>query len=133
LKNVFELRGAKFVNFVEVAEFEQVERCRTDDFIGEVRGQINELHQQGHEIGLHLHPQWANARHRDGAWELDYSEYNLCTLPRPRIDEIVTQSIAWLRGVLSDPQFVPVSFRAGNWLFQPTGTAAQVLTERGIK
>ena len=29
--------------------------------------------------------------------------------------------------------FIPLSFRAGNWLFQPTRTAANVLAEKGIK
>jgi hypothetical protein len=31
------------------------------------------------------------------------------------------------------PDFTPLSFRAGNWLFQPTEKAAGVLAERGIK
>jgi hypothetical protein len=31
------------------------------------------------------------------------------------------------------PDFTPFSFRAGNWLFQPTGTVAKTLVEQGIK
>lgn len=34
---------------------------------------------------------------------------------------------------LSQPDFTPFSFRAGNWLFQPTGVAARVLAEHGIR
>jgi len=38
-----------------------------------------------------------------------------------------------MRYVVDEPAFTPLSFRAGNWLFQPTETAASVLAERGIK
>jgi hypothetical protein len=86
----------------------------------------------GFETGLHLHPQWCNAVYDDGKWVLDSSEYNLCTLSRSRIVEIVDRSIDYLRSLVASPQFTPVSFRAGNWLFQPTQPAAGVLAERGL-
>jgi hypothetical protein len=64
---------------------------------------------------------------------LDYSEYNLCPLTRERISEIVEGAISYLRNVVQAPEFTPVSFRAGNWLFQPTQTAAEVMAEYGLK
>src|SRR5262249_42572650 len=129
----FQSAGVKFVNFVEALEFEQIERSQSDSASGDVRRQIRQLHDAGHEIALHLHPQWANARHRDGSWELDYAEYNLCTLPQERIRQIVDRAITWLRDVLGDSTFSPLSFRAGNWLFQPTKAAAEVLSSFGVK
>jgi hypothetical protein len=133
LKTLFDNAGAKFVVFVEAAEFEKIETFRADSSIGDVKRQIREFHEQGFEIGLHLHPQWCNARYQNGKWVLDYSEYNLCPLRKERITEIVEGAIAYLRDVLGAPDFTPVSFRAGNWLFQPTRTAAEVLAENGIK
>jgi hypothetical protein len=38
-----------------------------------------------------------------------------------------------MRHVVGQSAFTPLSFRAGNWLFQPTQTAASVLAENGIK
>jgi hypothetical protein len=38
-----------------------------------------------------------------------------------------------LQTVVASADFTPLSFRAGNWLFQPTRTAAEILAERGIK
>ena len=64
---------------------------------------------------------------------LDYGEYNLCKLAEARIAEIVQGAIAYLRSVLAAPEFTPLSFRAGNWLFQPTSTAAKVLADHGLK
>ena len=133
LKTIFDEAGAKFVVFVEAAEFEKIDAFRTDPGIDEVKDQIREFHRDGFEIALHLHPQWCNARYDGKKWSLDYAEYNLCTLPEKRIVEIVDRSIAYLRDVLNAPDFTPFSFRAGNWLFQPTVSAARVLAERGIK
>jgi hypothetical protein len=133
LREVFVRHGVRFVNFVEAAEFERLEETRSDPAIDLVTAQIRSLHEAGFETGLHLHPQWYNATYEDGRWLLDDREYNLCTLPRPRIEEIVDRGLRYLRGVLGEPGFTPLSFRAGNWLFQPTQPAASVLAERGLR
>ena len=133
LIDIFDEAQAKMVVFVEVVELEKIEAFNSDPAIDKVKKQIKELHDKGHEIGLHLHPQWFNARYENGKWELDYSEYNLCALPKERIEEIVKESIKYLQSILGTPGFKPFSFRAGNWLFQPTSTAANVLAEQGIK
>ncbi len=133
LMAVFEEAQARFVAFVEAAEMEKIDQCRTDDYIDAVNVQIRELYERGFEIGLHLHPQWYNGTFQNGKWILDNSEYNLCTLDEERIAEVVERSLSYLRKVLGDPTFVPLSFRAGNWLFQPTKTAAAVIAKRGIK
>jgi peptidoglycan/xylan/chitin deacetylase (PgdA/CDA1 family) len=133
LVRIFEEAGARFVCFVEAAELEKIEQFGTDGAIRDVRRQILELHQRGFEIALHLHPQWYNASYRNGQWWMDYSEYNLCTLPKSRIVHMVERAIGYLRDILGMAAFTPLSFRAGNWLFQPTEAAASVLAERGIK
>jgi hypothetical protein len=133
LKALFDRHKVRFVNFVEVAEFEKIEAFGTDAGIDAVKRQIKEFHRDGYEIALHLHPQWSNARYEDGRWLLDLSEYNLCRLPKERINEIVERSLAYLRHAVEEPGYSPISFRAGNWLFQPTQTAASVLAEKGIR
>jgi hypothetical protein len=133
LKALFEKRNARFVAFVEAAELERIAAEKTDPAISLVQNQVREFHRDGFEVGLHLHPQWYNARRENGRWRLDYREYNLCTLPRERIVGIVDRALAYLRTLVGDPAFTPVSFRAGNWLFQPTRTAAGVLCERGLQ
>lgn len=133
LKALFEKWNARFVAFVEVAELEMIEAQGSDPAIALVKDQIRAFYKEGFELGLHLHPQWYKGRYENGKWLLDYSEYNLCTLPRPRIEQIVDQSITCFREILGVADFAPVSFRAGNWLFKPTQPAADVLAKRGIK
>ena len=133
LRAIFRKWNERFVLFVEVAEFEIMEAQGVDQTINLVKHQIQNFYREGFELGLHIHPWWYNARYENGGWLLDYSEYNLCTLPRERIVKIVDRSISYLRSVLGESDFTPLSFRAGNWLFQPTRTAAKVLADYGIK
>ncbi len=133
LRDTFRKWNARFVPFVEVAELEIIEAKGTDPAIDLVKKQIRDFYREGFVPGLHLHPQWYKARYENGRWLLDYSEYNLCTLPRERIVQIVDRAIAYFREVLGVADFTPLSFRAGNWLLQPALTVANVLVERGIK
>ena len=133
LKILFRKHNTRFVVFVEAAELEIIESKLTDEAVDAVKQQIREFHQDGFELGLHIHPQWYNANYGNRGWQLDYGEYSLCSLPRERIVKIIKRSIGYLRGVLSVSDFAPLSFRAGNWLFQPTQPAASVLAEQGIK
>ncbi len=133
IAGVFDRHDANLVVFVEALEFARIKQASSDADIGAVCRQILDLHRRGHEIALHIHPQWANAYYRDGAWHLDYNEYNLCTLPKMRITKIVDEALDFLRDETQDPTFIPRSFRAGNWLFQPTACLAEVLADRGIK
>lgn len=133
LMEIFRKMEARFVSFIEVAELEMLETHGTDQVIDLVTHQVRELHNQGFELGLHLHPQWFNARYENGRWLLDDSEYNLCVLSQERIRRIIERSIHYLRTTLGQPDFTPLSFRAGNWLFQPSEILARVLSGHGIK
>jgi len=133
LFQIFRKWNASCVVFVEAAELEKIHNERSDSAIDLVTSQIREVYRQGFEIGLHLHPQWYKGRIENGAWRLDGSEYNLCLLPPERIRHMVGRSIDYLRNVLDMPRFSPFSFRAGNWLFQPTQPTADILAEHGIR
>jgi hypothetical protein len=133
LKEIFLRRGVRFVNFVEVAELERIDEAGSDAGLDAVKEQVLALHRDGFETALHIHPQWYNAAFERGRWELDYGEYNLCTLSPRRIAEIVDRALRYLRRLVGDSSYTPVAFRAGNWLFQPTAAAARVLADCGIR
>ena len=133
LRDIFDKWNVRFVNFVEVSEFEQIEAAGSDPAISLVKKQVREMHRSGYEIALHMHPQWYNARREQDRWVLDNSEYNMCVLPQPRVASMVDRAVGYLRHMVSEPQFSPISFRAGNWLFQPTRIAAAELFRKGIR
>lgn len=133
LVEIFRKWDAPFVAFVEVAELEIIESKGADHAIDLVKQQVREMDAMGIELGLHLHPQWYNADYEAGKWNLDYREYNLCTLPPARIAEIVQRSVDYFRKILGKPDWTPLAFRAGNWLLQPTSAVTEVLAATGIK
>jgi hypothetical protein len=133
LMAVFRKWNVRFIPFVEVAELEMMEAKGMDKTINLVKHQIRAFYRDGFELGLHLHPQWYNARYENGKWFLDYNEYNLCNLPQERIVQILDRAITYLRSILGESDFMPLSFQAANWLLQPTRDIANVLTEQGIK
>jgi len=133
LKKIFEKHEVPLVVFVEVAELEMIESQGSDSPVESVKHQVKDFYHRGFEISLHIHPQWYNAQYENGTWSLDYSEYNLCLLTRNRIEKIIDRGIQFLRRTLGDQKFIPLSFRAGNWLLQPTQTIAEVLNSRGIR
>ena len=133
LKYLFEKWNAPFIAFVEVAELEMTEAQGSDPAINLVKDQIRDFHKKGFELGLHLHPQWYDGKFENGKWFLNDTEYNLCTLPYERIAQIIERAVAYFRQVLGIDNFTPLSFRAGNWLFQPTESVASVLSGHGIK
>ena len=133
LADVFRKHNARFVVFVEVVELEAIERNRADPAIDQIREQVRVLFNEGFEIGLHIHPWWCNSSYQNGKWSFDYGEFNLCALPKERIAQIVGHSISYLCDILKVPDFVPLSFRAGHLLFNPSATLSEILAEHGIR
>lgn len=133
LKAIFNKWNERYVTFVEAAELEMIETFNTDSNVGLVKQQLRDMKKEGFEIGLHLHPQWYNAQYQNGTWVLDYSEYSLRDLSQERISQIVDRSIKYIRAILKEADFTPFSFRAGNWLFQPSRSLSKVLAARGIR
>jgi hypothetical protein len=129
----FEQWRTRFVVFPDVTEIERIDAAGHDPAIEAVKEQLKRLYKAGHEIGLHLHPWWASAVMENGRWEFDFSEYNLCTLPSVRMQELLDFAISYLRKILSAPEYTPVSFRAGHLLFQPTQPLGRELAARGVR
>ena len=133
LAEVFQEFDAPLVVFAEAVEFAKMEEAQCDPDIGGVRAQLRELRAAGHEIALHLHPWWANARHEGGRWHLDWSERSIGTLEPRRVEAIVSEAIRYLREALHDPHFTPLAFRAGQWAIQPTPVIVSVLARHGVR
>jgi hypothetical protein len=133
LAELFHAVEAPFVVFAEAVEFARIQEAQSDADIASVRAQLRELRAAGHEIGLHLHPWWANARYESGGWRMDWSEQNMGMLGPDRVNAIVSEGIRYLREALDDPSFTPLSFRAGQWAIQPTSVIANALAQCGVR
>lgn len=133
LNQIFQKYNSRFVIFVEVAELEMIEEKLKDPDMNLIFQQVRKFYTNGYEIGLHIHPWWYNAKLKGEKWVFNYNNYNLCKLDKGEIKEIVNRALSYLNKMLNLSNYIPISFRAGHLIFQPTQPLAGVLAEKGIK
>jgi hypothetical protein len=122
--------------FAEAVELMAMEREIGRDAVGDVRRQLSSAVLGGHDVQLHLHPQWQGARKRqEGGWELDLDRWRIGDLPEEEIDHLISTSRAWLDDVAfgNVPGRRCSAFRAGNWCIQPSQAVVQSLSRQGFK
>lgn len=124
---------AAIVFFIEVAELEMIEEREKCPDINLIKEQVKKIRELGFELGLHLHPQWYAAEFKEGKWFLEEEEYNLCLLPEERIRELVNQAINYIKYLTDDSSFIPIAYRAGNWLMTSAKTISPILARSGLK
>lgn len=101
----------------------------------EIRRQLIEAARRGHDVQLHLHPQWLGARWRNRRWELDYEHYQATSLGRDALAAALRRGREDLETMLRvhDPEYACLGFRAGHWNTSPSPVYLSALADAGIK
>jgi len=89
---------------------------------------------QGHDIQLHLHPQWLGASYQGrGNWKLG-GDWSILNYPPQQIRAILLTGKQYLETLLRriDPAYACVSFRAGSWCAAPSDSLMYILSELGF-
>jgi hypothetical protein len=140
LMRQLEAYGAKLTIMAEVGEIlrfrqHQEEQGRDDFHYQQVAGQLRDAVRRGHDVQLHLHPSYFNARYRGRCWAQDWSEYDLAALPFERVDQLVGRGKRYLEALLQpvDPRYRCDVFRAANWSVCPSTDLARALISNGIR
>ena len=94
---------------------------------------VRETFSQGHDIQLHIHPQWHNALYEKGKWHLsgDWSILNY----EPQIaDKMLRTGKEYLESLLRpiDPDYRCLSFRSGGWCIAPSAFMLSLLARLGL-
>ena len=136
----FDRYGAKLTIMADVAEIlkfkEYKERVSRDDYhYDAVAQQLKDAIRRGHDVQLHLHASYFNARHEQGCWVQDWAEYNFAELPLTRLNEIVRIGKEWLEALLKpvSPTYECLAFRAANWAVSPSHNVIRALHNNGIR
>ena len=136
----FDRYGAKLTIMADVAEIlkfkEYKERVGRDDYhYDAIASQLKDAVLRGHDVQLHLHASYFNARHKDGHWVQDWSEYNFAGLSLPRLNEIVRIGKEYLETLLKpvSPVYQCIAFRAANWAVSPSRNIIRALHDNGIR
>jgi len=150
LLEICERHGAKMTIMFEVGEywaFEQYDALLRRDLgysPGEqMREQAADATRRGHDVQLHLHPQWIGAEYGGKAWQLRNSCWRLADLPNGLgCEDQVTSIIGSLyrgRQTLEDmvkpvkADYQCICFRAGGFYAQPSGDIIHAMKRVGLK
>ena len=93
-----------------------------------------ESYRQGHDIQLHLHPQWRDAIYEGrGQWHLD-GDWSILNYPGSEMKAMLARGREYLEKLLRpiNPQYSCVSFRAGSWCAAPSESLMPALSELGF-
>ena len=132
-----------FVDVLEVMAFEKAEQAGhyigVKDAAERIRNQLTDTVRRGHDVQLHLHPQWIDARWVPGfGWELNMDYWRIGGLAthigQDRLESVVAGGVDWLESLLKpfDPAYRCRSFRAGAWSIQPEADVLSALRRSGI-
>ncbi|MEI6166058.1 MAG: hypothetical protein WCS52_02585 [bacterium] len=140
MMDLFDKYGAKLTIMADVAEIlkfseYKAQTGRDDYFYDAIVAQLQDAIRRGHDVQLHLHPSYFNARQDGERWIQDWSEYNVANLPPDRINEILSLGKHTLEKILNPvmTDYACIAFRAANWSMSPSTNVVQALINNGFK
>jgi hypothetical protein len=130
LLKIFKNLDVKGIFYIEGLEFAKLEGIGED--VDGVRNQVKEIYRQGHEIGLHIHPQWLveDGCIRSRELNFDYWYTNSETMTSRLIEEAISTSLNFIYSCVPDIQLS--KFRAGAFASSPSKFLGPILKNYGI-
>ncbi|HSW54547.1 MAG TPA: glycosyltransferase [Ignavibacteriaceae bacterium] len=107
-----------------------------------IENQILDLASKGHDIQLHLHPHWLDAKYENNRWIFNYQRFKLHNLSiENKKDDINTIAgcICIAKALMENiirkvkPDYKVTTFRAGGYLIEPFDKLRNVLLSNGIR
>lgn len=103
-----------------------------------MENQIKKAFRQGHDIQLHLHPQWVDACWRDGKWNVNLEQWRLGGYSGEGENSLVNllkRGKQTLEDLLKpiDPNYKCTAIRAGGYNIQPSKQIVLAMEEAGLK
>jgi len=150
IMQICEDHGAKYTIFADVCEYWTIKNMEKSGKLklaysatGETERQLKEMIRRGHDVQLHLHPQWleeAGCQYTNDGWKWNLDYFRLPNLPegnpndRLSIRGLFHQGVKTLEELLTpiDPTYKCIAFRAGGYCIQPSETIIKAMLEVGI-
>lgn len=133
--------------FVDILEFVRIRGAQQDGQLNHlsynvwdvVTEQLIAAHSKGHDIQMHVHPQWLAAEFGNGKWKLDPRASRLPELVAKiglnETENLLKQLKAELEAIIRPfkPDYSVIAFRAGGFSIQPERAILSMLKNLGIK
>lgn len=126
--------GIKITVFVDSSYLYRLNELSTnypalrDDF-EKVSNNIKRVVSEGHDVQLHIHPQWYYCTYDGNDWTMDWEHYKLSDMPEEQAMELFKKSKDLLDSVVG---YKTTAFRAGGYSIQQFDYA-RCFRENGIK
>lgn len=94
---------------------------------------VLDVYRRGHDVQLHVHPQWKDARRANGRWHLT-ADWSILNHGRDAALEMISECKAYLETLIRrvDPEYRCLTFRSGSWCIAPSDFMLELLAELGI-
>ncbi|PCI58026.1 MAG: hypothetical protein COB45_01725 [Gammaproteobacteria bacterium] len=92
--------------------------------------QLQQLNKSGHDLQLHIHPHWEDAKFIEGKWVFDMARYKLVDFSKEQASKIISRYVGMFEQ-LNLPK--PIAYRGGGWCIQPFDHIQEALKNNGIK
>lgn len=94
---------------------------------------VRETYRQGHDVQLHIHPQWHNAEYENGRWRLT-ADWSILNYEPAEAHSMMSAGKEYLENLLRpiDAAYRCVSFRSGSWCIAPSPHMLNLLVRLGI-
>lgn len=134
--------GIKLTIFVEIVEFMRIKQeweagnkmGYDKDPIAAVEAQLKDAARRGHDIQLHIHPQWVSAEYVDGKWMVNNEQWRLSDYDGDMV-ELLSKSKENLEAIIDDviPDYRCIALRAGGYNAQPSERIVQAMRQVGLR
>jgi len=95
---------------------------------------VQDSFRQGHDMQLHLHPQWTAPEYEgEGRWKL-HGDWSIINYSPQQIRDLLVRGKQYLETLLRtvDAAYTCISFRGGSWCAAPSDCLFSILAELGI-
>lgn len=94
---------------------------------------VREAFKQGHDIQLHIHPQWSKAEYANNEWKLS-GDWSLLNYKPEIADEMLSKGKEYLEKLLCpvNPDYKCVAFRSGSSVIAPSQFILKLLAKHEI-
>jgi len=138
--------SAPMTFFVDSSEFRAIKQVSQKQQgyaeFNDVEQQLKKALSDGHNLQLHLHPQWLDATYdptvtQGTPWTLAYDKWRIGDLGKEDLERCIVEGMEYLTQLLptnngtENRQHLHV-FRAGGWAIQPCSQVLKALTAHGI-
>lgn len=142
---VAERYGAKITAFFEVVEYLHLKQeWESGNHMGYDRNPVEAMEKQvldmigrGHDVQLHLHPQWVDAKWEDGRWIVDLENWRLGDFnsPTTTLKQLISNGKQTLEEIIHPqyPDYECYALRAGGYNAQPSQEIVKIMRELGMR